>query len=156
MPILDIPLTPGGGLRVQVRITLGRPELQRLRQARRPVPQPLTVVALLDTGAERTCVDPSVVTRLSLPVVRSGFTAAPGVAVGPAVFGGASFGYTYEAGLVILHPVTKPPSNLVAHELEVDALPLAAFGVEAVIGRDVLASCVLVCNGPAASATLAY
>lgn len=154
MPILQIPFTPGDGLRVQAQITLGRPELQRRRQARLPLPQPLTVVALIDTGAERTCVDPSVVRRLSLPVANSGFSASPGVAVGPAIFGGASFGFTYEAGLVILHPITKPPSNLVVHELEVDELPLSAFGI--VIGRDVLASCVLVYNGPTASATLAY
>lgn len=156
MPILQIPFTPPDGLRIQVQITLGRPELQRLRQARMPVPQPLSVVALLDTGAERTCVDPSVVTRLNLPITNSGFAAAPGVGVGPAIFGGSSFSFSYEAGLVILHPVTKPPSNLVVHELEVDALPLAQFGIEAVIGRDVLSSCVLGYNGPAGSATLAY
>lgn len=78
------------------------------------------------------------------------------VGVGPAVFGGSTFGFSYEAGLVILHPVTKPPSNLVVHELEVDELPLAAFGIEAVIGRDVLASCVLVYNGSTGSATFAY
>ncbi len=156
MPILEIPFTPGDGLRIQVQITLGRPEVARLRQARRPIPQPLSVVALLDTGAERTCVDPSVVARLSLPVSSSGFAAAPGVGVGPAVFGGSTFGFSYEAGLVILHPVTKPPSNLVVHELEVDELPLAAFGIEAVIGRDVLAACVLVYNGSTGSATFAY
>lgn len=121
-----------------------------------PLPQPVPVVALLDTGAERTCADPSVVTRLNLPVTKSGFAAAPGVGIGPAVFGGSSFTFSYEAGLVILHPVTKPPSNLVVRELEVDALPRSAFGIEAVIGRDVLAACVLVYNGPTGSATLAY
>jgi hypothetical protein len=64
--------------------------------------------------------------------------------------------FSYEAGLVILHPVKKPPSNLVVPELVVDELPLAQFGIEAVIGRDVLASCVLVYDGPAGSVTLAY
>lgn len=156
MPILNIPATPGDGLRVQVQITLGRPEVLRRRQARLPIPQPLSVVALLDTGAERTCVDPLVVARLNLPVNKSTFTAAPGIGTGPAVFGGSMFTFTYEAGLVILHPVAKPPSNLVVHEFEVDELPLAAFGIEAVIGRDVLASCVLVYNGSSGSATLAY
>jgi hypothetical protein len=156
MPLLEIPFSRPDGLRVQALVTLGRPEIQRRRQARMPIPQPLSIIALLDTGAERTCVDPSVVARLGLPISGGGFSAAPGVGVGPAVFGGSTFGFTYEAGLVILHPVTKPPSNLVVPELEVDSLPLAAFGIEAVIGRDVLAGCVLVYNGPSGSAILAY
>ena len=156
MPVLALPFTPQDGVRVQSLITLSAPRLLHLRQTRQPIPAPVQVVALLDTGAERTCVDPSVVSRLNLPSCASGFILAPGTATGPAVFGGSTFGYSYEAGLVILHPVTKPPSNLIVHELEVDALPLAAFGIEAVIGRDVLASCVLVYNGPAGSATLAY
>ncbi len=156
MPVLVLPFVPGSGAQVHAQITISRTRLLHLRQTRQPVPPPVQVVAVLDTGAERTCVDPAVIARLNLPTRNPGFTAAPGVGVGPAVFGGSSFGYSYEAGLVILHPVIKPPSNLIIHELELDCLPLAAFGIEAVIGRDVLASCVLVYNGPAGSATLAY
>jgi hypothetical protein len=128
----------------------------RRRRAHQPIPQPISVLALLDTGAERTCVDPTVVTRLGLPFSGTGLMGAPGVGVGPAVLGGSILGASYEAGLVILHPVTKPPSNLVVHELVVDELPLANFGIEAVIGRDVLALCILVYDGPAGSVTLAY
>ncbi len=95
-------------------------------------------------------------TRLALPYSGAGFSAAPGVTIGPAIFGGATFGLSYEAGLVILHPAVRPISHLVVHEFEVDALPLASFGIEAVIGRDVLASCVLVYDGTTGSATLAY
>ncbi len=40
--------------------------------------------------------------------------------------------------------------------LEVESLPLAAFGSEAVLGRDILASCVLVYYGTTNAATLAY
>jgi hypothetical protein len=156
MPVLALPFTPQDGIRVQAQITISHTDLLRLRRTRQPIPQPISVVALLDTGAERTCVDPSIVTRLQLPVSGSGFAAAPGVATGPPIFGGASFSFTYDAGLVIIHPVTKPPSNLVIEELEVDSLPLAQFGIEAVIGRDILASCVLVYDGPTLSATLAY
>lgn len=156
MPILAIPFTPGDGVRVQAQIMLGRPEVLRRRRASLAIPQPLSVLALLDTGAERTCVDPSVVTRLGLPTSGPGFVLAPGTGGGLPVFGGSSFSFSYEAGLMILHPVTNPPSNLVVHELEVDSLQLAAFGIEAVIGRDVPASCVLVYNGPTGSATLAY
>jgi hypothetical protein len=41
-------------------------------------------------------------------------------------------------------------------DLPVDTLTLLAFGIEAVIGRDVLSTCLLVINGPAATATLTY
>ncbi|MCI0703328.1 MAG: hypothetical protein L0241_19795 [Planctomycetia bacterium] len=156
MPVLAIPFSLSSGVQVQAQITISRPRLLHLRQTRQSIPPPVSVIAILDTGAERTCVDPAVIARLNLPNRTSGFAAAPGVSTGPAIFGGASFSLTYEAGLVILHPVTKPPSNLIVHELEVDELPLAQFGIEAVIGRDVLASCVLVYNGPAGSVTLAY
>jgi hypothetical protein len=156
MPVLAVPISPGPGAQLRAEVTISRPRLLHLRQTRQPIPPPVPVAAVIDTGAERTCVDPAVVARLNLPARSSGFSAAPGVSVGPAVFGGASFGFSYEAGLVILHPVTNPPSNLVIPELEVDELPLAAFGIEAVIGRDVLARCVLVYDGPAGSVTLAY
>jgi len=156
MPVLALPFTPKGGVRVQAQITISQTNLLHLRRTHQPIPQPVPVVALLDTGAERTCVDPAIVTRLRLPISGSGLSASPGVATGPAILGGSLPSFSYEAGLVILHPVTKPPSNLVVLDLIVDELPLAAFGIEAVIGRDVLASCVLVYDGPNGSATLAY
>jgi hypothetical protein len=156
MPILTVPFVAGVGVRVRAQVTLGRPELLRRRQALQPIPPPFPVVALLDTGAERTCVDPAVVARPGLPHLGAVLTYAPGLGAGPAALGGATANFSYEAGLVLLHPVVKPPSNLVIPELVVDELPLAALGIEAVIGRDVLAGCVLVYDGPAGSATLAY
>jgi hypothetical protein len=135
---------------------LGRPDLLRRRQAHQPIPQPITVTALLDCGAESTCVDPGIVTRLNLPLCGSGFTIAPGVASGPMTIGGAIPHFSYEAGLVILHPTNQHKLNLVIPELTVDTLPLLSLGIEAVIGRDILSSCVLIINGPSGSATLAY
>jgi hypothetical protein len=155
MPIISVLFTPNGGACVQAEITLARQDLLRRRQANQPVPQPVTVTALLDSGAESTCIDPGVVARLNLPICGSGFTLAPGVASGPVVLGGALPHFSYDAGLVILFP-NQPKMNLVIPDLPVDTLPLLAFGIEAVIGRDVLASCVLVINGPGGSATLAY
>jgi hypothetical protein len=60
----------------------------------------------------------------------------------------------YQASLTIIHPARN--ADLVVPDLILETLPLQAFGIEAVIGRDVLASCVLVYDGPAGSATLAY
>ena len=83
-------------------------------------------------------------------------TAAPGVGTGPAILGGALPNFSYEAGLVVLHPSNKRTLNLVVQQLVVEELPLAGLGYDAIIGRDVLASCVLIYDGPAGSVTLAY
>jgi hypothetical protein len=155
MPIISVPFAPVSGARIQAEITLGRQDLIRRRQAHQPIPQPIVVTALLDSGAESTCIDPGIVTRLSLPTSGTGFILAPGIASGPAAFGGALPHISYDAGLVILFP-NQPRLNLIIPELPVDSLPLLAFGIEAVIGRDVLSTCLLVINGPSGTATLAY
>ncbi|MBA4062145.1 MAG: hypothetical protein C0501_00235 [Isosphaera sp.] len=69
-------------------------------------------------------------------------------------FGGAAVGTRHQAGLAVVHPAGRP--DLVIPDIIVQALPLLSFGIEAVVGRDVLAGCVLVYDGPAGSATLAY
>ena len=57
----------------------------------------------------------------------------------------------------IMHPDGDPRLDLVIPALAVEELSqLAQFGVDVLIGRDVLASCVLVYDGPAGSVTLAY
>ncbi len=50
MPVLTIPFRADEGLIVQAPITLGRPEIARRRRAKLPIPQPVTVAALLDRG----------------------------------------------------------------------------------------------------------
>ena len=155
MPVLTIPLGVRTGLRVQVRITLNRADLLALRHARRPVPQPVVVTALIDTGAERSCVDPAVAARAGLPLYGFGLTAAPGTSLPPIpALGGATANTIHQASLSIIHPARQ--GDLIVPEIIVQTMPLRAFGIEAVIGRDVLASCVLVYNGSTGSATFAY
>lgn len=155
MPILTIQQGVRTGLRVQVRVTVGRAELFALRAAGRPLPPPVLVTAPIDTGVERSCIDPAVATRAALPVFAFGLAATSGASFPfvPAL-GGSTANTIHQAGFAVLHPVRN--SDLVVPELIVGTLPLRAFGIEAVIGRDVLASCVLVYDGPSASATLAY
>ncbi len=155
MPLLNLALDVRSGLRTRVRITVNRATLLKLRATRQPVPQPVIVDAMIDTGAERSCIDPAVVQRIALPLYAFGFASAPGTnaPVIPAL-GGTTVNAIYQAGLALIHPA--PHSDLVVPEIMLETLPLAQFGIEAVIGRDVLASCVLVYNGPTGSATLAY
>ena len=155
MPLLTLPLTARTGVRVQVRITINRASLLTLRTNRQPVPPPVVVTAVIDTGAERSCVDPAVAIRAALPLYGFGFATAPGTAAHtlPSL-GGTTINSIYQASLAVVHPTQR--SDLVVPEIILGTLPLRSFGIEGVIGRDVLASCVLVYNGPTGSATLAY
>lgn len=155
MPLITVLVPVRNGALVRLRVSLSRPTILSLRQARQAIPQPVIVDALIDTGAESCCVDPSIVAQLGLPLYAFGLSAAPGTAAPPIpALGGATVGTFHTAGLAIVHPAGQP--DLVVPNIVVQTLPLVAFGIEAVIGRDVLASCVLVYNGPAGSATLAY
>src|SRR5258707_115107 len=97
MPILRGTLAPEGAL-VQILVGLDASSVQATRAALRPVPSPVRVRALLDTGAEITCVDSALIQTLCL----------------------------------------------------------AVLGYEALIGRDVLAQCRFLFNGPRNRFLLAY
>lgn len=58
MPHLQAPLQVDGAI-VDVQISLSRQEVNRLRQAGSPIPQPISLRGLLDTGADVSCVDPA-------------------------------------------------------------------------------------------------
>lgn len=157
MPLLRSPLSARDGALVRVRVTHDRPTLLQLRHARQALPQPVEIDALLDPGAERTCLDPVVVARLGLPIYAFTFTAAPGTGQTPVpVFGNVGVNTTHTAGLTILHPSGDAKQNFVVPELIIQALTLRPLGIDALIGRDVLAACVLVYDGPAGAVTLAY
>jgi hypothetical protein len=154
MPILHTIHTLAGGATVRFLLKLGQADLMRRRQARMPIPGPEAGIALLDPGAECTCVDPSLVAKLSLPFSSSNLLVTPGWHSGPAALGGAVPQISHEGGLEIIHPDSK--QNLVVPVLEIEAISLSSFGIDAIIGRDILASCVMVYDGPAGSVTLAY
>jgi len=154
MPVLRVAHSLTGGAQVSMLVKLGQADLMRRRQARMPIPPPISAKALIDTGAECTCVDPVLIASLGLPVSSSGLVVTPGWLTGPASLGGAVPQIAHEAGLEIVHPDLK--QNLVVPILEVQAVPLTGFGIDAILGRDVLAACVIVYDGPAGTVTLAY
>ena len=67
MPILRGILQAEGAL-VDAHVGWSASQAHSLRQARQPVPPALDVRALLDTGAEITCVDIVLVQQLGLPL----------------------------------------------------------------------------------------
>ncbi|MEA2560620.1 MAG: hypothetical protein QOH06_2124 [Acidobacteriota bacterium] len=128
-------------------VAVSEAKLAALKAAEQPIPAPVPVRALVDTGASCTCIDPSVLSALNL------------TPTGNVSLNTASSGQTphsadqYDVGFVIPNgntPLFLRTIPVVATEL------LAAQGFHALLGRDILAHCILVYNGDMGFFTLAF
>src|SRR5262249_39246278 len=108
-----------------------------------------TVDALLDTGSDTTCIDPSLVQALGLPVAGFSLGNVPAA-------GGLTHIMQYQVGLVILHPSGQASQNFTNNNLLVAEVPLNQLGYQALIGRDLLDRCKFVYDGPAKQFSLTY
>jgi hypothetical protein len=147
--VITGPLTISFGPLTDVRVTLNRDDARSRRTHGRPVPTPIEVVALIDTGAECSAVSPTVVSRLGLPLVTARLTNAPGL-------GGLSITPIRDASFILLHPDRRRSLHLNVWDIEVVELDIAAAGCDAVIGRDILARCTFTYNGRTNSFSLSY
>src|SRR4051812_38926490 len=102
MPAFTDALSSNGAI-VQVEVGVNRRFRAQLLAAGRPIPQPRTATALLDTGAEVTCIDPRVARLLQLaPAPNFGIVNAPSI-------GGLSLPTITHMRLTILHPSGNRP-----------------------------------------------
>jgi hypothetical protein len=149
MPTFSDALGSDGPI-VRVEVGVSQQHRVRLFAARRPVPQPLVLTALIDTGAGITCIDPHVIRRLQLQP-KGGLRAvnAPGL-------GGLIFPQTYEVGLTILHPSANPADHFVIPDLDVADVSLAGLGFDLLLGRDILSLCDFNYLGRAGTFALTY
>ncbi len=149
MPTITDVIGSDGAI-VRVEVGVSHTFRRNLQAAGRPVPQPVTLTAILDTGAEMTCIDPRVSRRLQL-------VSAPDFgAINVPSVGGLTFQTVTNVRLTILHPSGNPPDHLTVHDLPVAELPLGVFRIDVLIGRDVLALCRFDYDGPAGLFALAY
>jgi hypothetical protein len=121
-----------------------------LEKAHQPVPNPVPIRALVDTGASCTCVDPS--------VLKDGLKLTP---TGSVTVNSPTTGATphdaeqYDIALYIPSVAGQPV--LVFETIPVvSSILLNAQGFHALIGRDILRLCLLVYNGTLGNFTLAY
>ena len=148
MPVLRGLLQDDGAL-VEVMLGWSISRARQLRAALRPVPPPVQMRALIDTGADTTCVDASLVEQLGLPF--GGTTP-----VNLPAHGGLTFSSLFNASVTILHPSGRPRDNLAVLDLSIVELDLAALGYQALVGRDVLARCRFLYDGPKNTFQLRY
>jgi hypothetical protein len=140
MPTLKGAVDRDGAL-LNIEFGVSASAIQNLRASHRPIPQPVSAIAVVDSGAEVTCLDTSLVQKLGLSVV--GFSTANVPAIG-----GVHFSAMHAVSLTIRHPSGHAGGNLVIPDLPVLEVPLGVLGYHSLIGRDVLAKCHFVYDGP--------
>jgi hypothetical protein len=133
VPILRGDLQPEGAL-VEVQAAWSAAQARQLRLAQRPVPPALDARALLDTGAEITCLHTVLVQQLALPLAQFALANVPAL-------GGLRAGAHYHASVTVVHASGDPGQALVFQNLLVLEVPLAGLGYQTLLGRDVLDHC---------------
>lgn len=148
MSIFTLQIGPNGPeLTAFVGVSEGRQAA--LAAANQPVPQFQQIRALVDTGASCTCLDPSVLQALSLSPTGQVPVNTPTTGTQPHTANQYDVRLIIP-GMIATHPLFVAPTVTV---VEAQLLPQGFHGL---IGRDILALCVLVYNGPLGQFTLAY
>jgi predicted aspartyl protease len=125
---------------VQVTIGMEQNIAQQLVSQGTQLPQPVSGVALIDTGATSTCIDDDIAKQLNLPVIDVVSIASASHA--------NSMQNVYPALIEVLG------INIKFNALRAIGVPLANQGIQVLIGRDLLQVCTLFYNGMIGSFTL--
>jgi hypothetical protein len=148
MPDIGGRLEPEGAL-LDVLAGWSAARIQHARSALHPIAPPVACRALIDTGAELTCADPTIVTRLGLGPRNLTIGNVPAL-------GGLTYAMQYDIQLTVHHPTGKASEQLVIGDLIVMELSLRALGYDILIGRDVLTVCRFFYDGPGDNFRLSY
>lgn len=149
MPHFTLPVTPSGPLlRALVGVSASR--RQALVAANLPVPPPVPITGLIDTGASGTCLDPTVLAQLGVTPTGVVSVATPSTGATP------HQAQQFDVSLFIPGSTPhQPPLSLGAVPV-IESSLLAQQGFHALIGRDILSLCVMVYNGDGGFFTLAF
>jgi predicted aspartyl protease len=131
---------------VDLFIGVSGPRSAALQSAGIAVPQPVTVRAMIDTGASCTVIDPTSIQSLGLVPTGTVPIHTPSTA------GTAIHCSQYDVMLAIYHP----KFSLVVGTAPIITSDLLSQGFHALIGRDVLSRCLFIYDGAAAQFTLAF
>lgn len=147
MPSLIFPVAKDGPV-LELVVSVSRSRRYVLTRFQSLVPEPIVVRALIDTGATFSCLDSAVFKRLSLSSKGTIPILTPTTGASPQPLN------RYDVDLKCL---TTPLENLFLFEdFPVLEAPLAAQGIQALIGRDILERCLFVYDGPANTFSLSF
>ena len=148
MPIVKGVLTDSGAV-VRIEVGLSAGDVEAQRAALRPILQPVDLYALLDTGAEASCVDPEILASVGATLAGFDLVNLPAT-------GGLTISCQYRVMLTVVHPSKKKYLDLVVPDLRVLEVPLSTLGYRALLGRDVLKRCRFVYDGMSGQFRLSY
>lgn len=135
---------------VDVEVPPAVPRARALIRAGQAVPS-RTVPAMIDTGANWTCIDPSVRRALNLVPFNRLAIAVPGSPPQPGTQPPACL--LFKIDLTVLHPNGQ---HLSVHGLGAVELDIAHTGALVLLGGDVLARCRFLYDGQAGAFSLDY
>jgi hypothetical protein len=147
MPNLTEPIVPSRSLNVPLLIGPTESRSERLRSEGLAVPLPILLSAMIDTGTSESIVARDVVDNLALDP--AGERLVYGVASG----GSPPMGTVF---LVRVYFAVGPASVLASSTRVIAVEDLSRFGVRMLLGRDLLARCLLFYNGPDSRFTFAF
>jgi hypothetical protein len=145
MPVLTTPLVPEGPI-VTLLIGVSLARAGALQAANQPVPAPVQIRALIDTGASCTCLAAGALSPLSLVPTGTTQMTTPSTGQTPVQCS------QYDVSLTIAHPhlnLTIPAMPIV------ECQPLGGT-IQGLLGRDFLSLCLFVYDGPGQRFSLAY
>lgn len=146
MPHFTQQISPQGPV-VDAAVMVGTARQQALQEAGQTVPLPQVIRALIDTGASMSGVDPTVLTALGLAQTGEADIHTPSTK------GTAFTTPTYDVPILAGR---VGDLHFVSETVQVVATELAAQGFQALIGTDILKSCILLYNGADGHFTVAY
>ena len=120
-----------------------------LHAANKPVPNPIQIRDLIDTGASCTCVDPSVMKDLEIEARGKAAVHTPSTK-------GKAPHEANQFDVVVVIPVSPGSPPLISGTIPVIEAELEHQGYKALIGRDILSKCLLYFDGKGKFFTLGF
>ena len=146
MPGLIFPIVPDG-LLTPVLLGPDRAQMQALQSAGAPLPAPLHIRALIDTGSDHTAIAPSTLTVLGL---------SAGKTVQTRTAGGLVSVQLYSVSLTLFDPAVPSAATLYRPSWTVTNLGHDSPDADMLIGMDLISELILIVDGPGRRFTLSF
>lgn len=147
MPHLTIPISLDGPV-IDISVWPSEHHRRTLKKLNKPIPQPINLRAIIDTGASCTVIEPQQLASLNL--IPRGTTQFHT----PSTGGVASTAPVYDVALILVHGQTQKFRHF--ESVPIISATLATHGVQALIGRDILKDCLFVYDGSAGHFSIAF